>query len=148
MTDDLRPDPNSQYGQTPPPAPAIPADNASDTSSTAIETDSNARTMGMLCHLLALVQFLGIPGFLGPLVIWLLKREEHPFIDNCGKEAVNFQLSVLIYLIAAFLMVFIVIGFFLIPVIMLLSIVYTVIAAIKASDGNHYQYPFTIRFIK
>ena len=59
--------------------------------------------MGMLCHLLALVQFLGIPGFVGALAIWLIKREEHPFIDRCGKEAVNFQLSVLIYLIVAFL---------------------------------------------
>ncbi|MGB0259709.1 MAG: DUF4870 domain-containing protein [Coraliomargarita sp.] len=147
MTDELRPEPNSQQDRPPP--PALPASSESGTaSSTHAETDSNARTMGMLCHLLALVQFLGIPGVLGPLVIWLLKREEHPFIDSCGKEAVNFQLSVLIYLIVAFVMVFIVIGFFLVPIIMLLSIVYTVIAAIKASDGNDYQYPLTIRFIK
>ncbi len=148
MTDDLRPDPNSQYGSTPPPTPAMPTNSDARSDSAPMDTDSNARTIGMLCHLLALVQFLGIPGFIGPLALWLIKREEHPFIDRNGKEALNFQLSVLIYLVVSTLLALLVIGFLMLIAVMILNIVYTVIAAIKASEGKDYQYPFTIRFIK
>ena len=144
MTDDPHSDPNSHDGSAQASAPEIPAiGDAAECG-----TDSNARTMGMLCHLLALVQFLGIPGFIGPLALWLIKREEHPFIDRNGKEALNFQLSVLIYLVVSTLLALLVIGFLMLIAVMILNIVYTVIAAIKASEGKDYRYPFTIRFIK
>lgn len=102
-----------------------------------------------ICHLLSLVQFLGVPlgGIIGPLVLWLVKRNEDPLVDACGKEAVNFQISMLIYLIIAGILIFAVIGLILVPVLLILNIVYTVIAAIKASEGTVYHYPLTIRLI-
>ena len=107
-------------------------------------------TMGMLCHLLSLTQLLGIPlgNILGPLVIWLIKKEEDPFADACGKESLNFQISMTIYMIISGILVLIVVGIFMMVAVMILNIVYTIIAAIKASEGTAYSYPFTIRFIK
>jgi uncharacterized Tic20 family protein len=107
-------------------------------------------TMGMLCHLLSLTQLLGIPfgNILGPLIVWLIKRDEDPFVDLCGKESLNFQISMTIYLAISVVLMFLFIGFFLVIILMILNIVYTIIAAIKASEGDSYSYPFTIRFIK
>jgi uncharacterized Tic20 family protein len=119
-------------------------------------------TMGMLCHLLALTPLLGIPfgNILGPLIVWLVKRDDDPFVDLCGKESINFQISVIIYGGALFLLmvpavIIPFIGVLLVPLMMLAGIalavtviVYTIIAAIKASEGTSYTYPFTIRFIK
>lgn len=107
-------------------------------------------TMGMLCHLLSFVGFLGIPfgNILGPLVLWLVKKDEDPFVDDCGKEALNFQISAMIYGIICGLLTLVVIGLFLLPILIILVVVYTIIAAIKANEGIVYQYPFTIRFIK
>ena len=107
-------------------------------------------TMGMLCHLLSLTQLLGVPlgNILGPLIVWLVKRDEDPFVDLCGKESLNFQISMTIYLVIAGILILLFVGLFIIPVLMILNIVYTIIAAIKASEGTSYTYPFTIRFIK
>jgi len=106
--------------------------------------------MGMLCHLLALCGLLGVPfgHIIGPLVIWLIKREESPFIDACGKEALNFQISMTLYIIVSALLAFVIIGFILLPAILLINLVLTIIASIKASEGTFYQYPLTIRFIR
>lgn len=107
-------------------------------------------TMGMLCHLLSLTQLLGVPlgNILGPLIVWLIKRDEDPFVDLCGKESLNFQISMTIYLAISVVLMVIFIGFFMVIALMILNIVYTIIAAIKASEGTSYTYPFTIRFIK
>jgi uncharacterized Tic20 family protein len=112
--------------------------------------NKEARTMGMLCHLLALCGLLGVPfgHIIGPLVIWLIKREESPFIDACGKEALNFQISMTLYIIVSALLAFVIIGFILLPAILLINLVLTIIASIKASEGTFYQYPLTIRFIR
>lgn len=106
--------------------------------------------MGMLCHLLALCGLLGVPfgNILGPLVMWLIKREESSFIDACGKEALNFQISMTIYTIIAGLLLLVAVGFILLPALIIANLVLTVIAALKASEGTNYQYPVTIRFIK
>jgi uncharacterized protein len=107
-------------------------------------------TMGMLCHLLSLTQLLGVPlgNILGPLVIWLLKKEADPFADTCGKESLNFQISMTIYMIISGILVLLFIGIFMVIALMIFNITYTIIAAIKASEGTSYTYPFTIRFIK
>ena len=114
------------------------------------EEGKRDNTMGMLCHLLSLVQLLGVPAgnILGPLVIWLMKKEEDPFVDECGKESLNFQISMTIYMIISGILVLLVIGIFMLVVLMVINIVYSIIAAIKASEGTSYKYPFTIRFIK
>ena len=107
-------------------------------------------TMGMLCHLLSLTLFLGVPlgNILGPLIVWLSKRKEDPFVDQCGKDALNFQISVTIYLIISGFLILVVVGMFLMVVVMILNLVYTLIAATKASKGIPYQYPLSFRFLK
>ncbi len=109
--------------------------------------DKQERTWGMLSHLSALSLFVGIPfgNLLGPLVVWLVNRNGSDFVDDQGKEALNFQLSVMLYIV---LMAISIIGAVLIPVAIVADIVLTVIASIRASKGQMYRYPWTIRFIK
>ncbi len=103
-----------------------------------------AKTMGMLCHLLGLV------GFPGPLIIWLIKKDEVPFADQEGKESLNFQITMLIAWIAAGILavVTIGIGFLLYPVVGVINIIFVIMGAMKANDGQHYSYPVNLRLIK
>ena len=117
---------------------------------------SSTRTWCMLTHLSALAAFIvPLGNILGPLVVWLVKREQSPEIDEHGKESLNFQISMSIYIVAlsavAFILMLIVIGFLLIPVIVLLliaDVVFVIIASIRANEGQMYRYPMTIRFVK
>ena len=117
--------------------------------------DKDARMWAMLCHLTALSGYaIPLGNIIGPLVIWLIKKDEHPLIDENGKESINFQISATIYIlvgsVVTFVLVFIIIGFFLIPVLILASLavlVLTIIASIKAYKGEPFKYPLTIRFI-
>lgn len=116
-----------------------------------VEIDQKQERMwGMLCHLTALVAFIGIPfgNILGPLVIWLLKRNEIPLVDEQGKEALNFQISMTIYAIVAGLLIFIVIGIPLLIGLAIANLVLVIIASMKVNNGEKYQYPVTIRLIK
>ncbi len=108
-----------------------------------------ARTWAMLCHLSALVGLLGngIGFVLGPLFVWLLKRKEHPFVDEQGKESINFQITMFIAFIIAALLMFVFIGFLILPALIIVNIVLPIIGAIKANNGEHYRYPFSIRFL-
>jgi uncharacterized Tic20 family protein len=111
----------------------------------------------MLCHLSALAGFV-IPAaghIAGPLLVWLLKRDGSKEVDEHGKESVNFQISILIYSaalgIVCFVLMFVVIGFLLIPlfaVLYLLDVVLVIVASVKANNGELYRYPLTIRLIK
>ena len=107
------------------------------------ETNKDARTMGMLCHLLGIVI-----GFLGPLLIWLIKKDEHAFVDDQGKEALNFQLTMLIGYVASGVLTWVCIGFLLLPIVWIVSIVFSILGAMKANAGVRYRYPFAIRLIK
>lgn len=109
-----------------------------------------ARTWAMACHLMALsgVIVQGIGFVLGPLITWLIKKDDHPFIDEQGKEALNFQITMLLAIIVSAFLCFIFIGFILLPVIVIGDVVFTVIASLKAKEGEHYRYPFAFRFIK
>jgi uncharacterized Tic20 family protein len=104
----------------------------------------------MLCHLLSFVGFIGIPlgNILGPLVFWLIKKDEDALVNATGKEVLNFQISAFIYGIICALLFFVFIGVILLPILIILVIVYTIIGAMKANEGQLYRYPFTIRFIK
>jgi len=102
----------------------------------------DARQIAMFAHLSPL--FLGI---LGPLLIWLLKKDDDPFIDEQGKEALNFHISVMIYAAACIPLVFIFIGIFALLAVGIGSLVLAIIAGIKANEGEHYRYPLTIRLI-
>ena len=112
--------------------------------------DKDARTMGMLCHLLSLVAFIGVPlgNIIGPLIIWAIKKDEHPFIDDQGKESMNFQITMTIGFVICVILMFLVIGMFLIIPLAIFDLVMVIIASIKANEGVTYRYPLTIRFIK
>jgi uncharacterized Tic20 family protein len=105
----------------------------------------------MGCHLAALTGFIGIPfgNLLGPLFVWLLKRSEMPMVDRHGKEALNFQITVTLAAVVAALLCLVLIGFVLLPVIYVGALILTIIAAVKASNGDYeYRYPMTLRFLK
>jgi len=106
-------------------------------------------SMGMLCHLLSFCGYLvPVGNIVGPLVLWLTKKDEDAFLDATGKEVLNFQISMTIYTIICGLLMIVVIGIFLLPIVLIANIVYTIIGAIKANEGKVYQYPFTMRFLK
>jgi uncharacterized Tic20 family protein len=112
--------------------------------------DKNSRIWGMLCHLSALLGILGIPfgNLIGPLVIWLLKRNTYPFVDQQGREALNFQISMTIYTLFAALLYFLKMGMFLLLIIAGINFILVIIASLKAYNGETYRYPFTLQLIK
>ena len=85
---------------------------------------------------------------LAPLAIWLIKRADSSEIDATGKEVLNFQISYSIYTGIAILLCFALVGFLILPVVLIIWIVCMVLAAVKVSNGESYRYPFTIRFLK
>jgi uncharacterized Tic20 family protein len=115
-----------------------------------VDLSSDARTWALLCHLSAFAGLLGngIGYLLGPLIVWLIKRQEHPFIDEQGKEAVNFQLTMLIVFVLSLILSCVLIGIPMLIALGILEIVAPIVGAINASNGQHFRYPLTIRFIK
>lgn len=120
-------------------------------------SEAEARNWAAGAHLASLVGFVGVPSLLGPLVVWLLKREEDPFVADQACESLNFQISVLIYavvgVIVALAVALATFGLGLI-VIVPVGIVFVigvvllpVLAAIRASDRERYRYPLTMRFV-
>jgi uncharacterized Tic20 family protein len=111
---------------------------------------ANVRTWCAFIHASALLGvFIHFPGhLLGPLILWLIKRGDAPELDAHGKEAVNFQISMLIYNAIAAVFCLILVGFFFLAVLWVLNAIFVIIAAIQASDGKFYRYPMTIRFIQ
>ncbi len=111
------------------------------------------RLWAMLAHLSAFAMyFTGIGHMLGPLIIWLLKRDGNPFVEDQAKEALNFQITVTLIAIAAVLMCFtVILALVGIPILIglhLYQVVCIVIAAIKANDGVAFRYPLTLRLVK
>jgi len=112
-------------------------------------TQSDETMWAMFCHLGGLCGFvLPFGNILVPLGIWLIHRDKYPLVDDQGKEAVNFQISMSIYLIASAIMIFIVIGIFLLIGLLIFALIVIVTAAIQTSKGGKYRYPLTIRFIQ
>lgn len=85
--------------------------------------------------------------FIGPLIIWLIKKDS-PFVDYHGKSYFNFLISYAIYSFVAWILIFVLIGAIILPIIGIMVIVFTILAAIKSYEGQEYHIPFTIRFIK
>jgi len=135
--------PHDPYGSpSPPPIPPEVTDVEPMLS-------SDVKNIAMLCHLLALTgYFTAVGHIVGPLIIWLIKKDDHPFIDQAGKEALNFQISMTIYIVLASFAICIGIGIILIPVLLIIDAVFTIIAALKTANGEVYQYPMAIRFLK
>lgn len=99
--------------------------------------------LAMLAHLLGIVS-----SFLGALLIWLLKKDQSSFVDDQGKEALNFQITMLLaYMVAGFL-TFVLIGLLLMPLLVAANFVLCVLAAVAASKGRRYRYPLAIRLLR
>ena len=101
------------------------------------------------------MQLLGFAGFvfplgnvLAPLILWLIKRSDSPYLDRAGKEAINFQISYTIYAVVAGLLCLVLIGLLLFPILFVAWVVLMVVAAVKTSNGEEYKYPFTIRLLQ
>ena len=112
---------------------------------------AKARQWAMFCHLGGLsFLFFAIPfgNIIVPLIIWLLKRDDFQYVSDQGKEALNFQISVTLYLIVSCILMIFAFGIILIPIIMILDIVFVVKAAIAANKGHYFRYPCTLRLIK
>jgi hypothetical protein len=113
-------------------------------------TSADERTWAMIAHFSALGAFI-IPligGVLGPLIVWLAKREQSAFVADAAKEALNFNISVLLAGAACVLLVFVFIGIPLSAALFVFWLVMTVIAGIKASEGLPYRYPVSLRLVK
>lgn len=134
----------------PPPPPHEPPPEPLDT---AVMPSREERQWALFAHLSALLgglvtsHFFGLGCLIGPLVIWLIKKDTMPFVDDQAKEALNFNITVAIAAVVCWILVFVLIG---IPLVILLGLawlVFVIIAAIKANEGERYRYPFTLRFI-
>jgi uncharacterized Tic20 family protein len=107
------------------------------------------RTWGMLCHLIAFAGFVFPFGnIIGPLIVWQIRRQEFEFVDDQGKESVNFQITVTIAGIIAAALTFVFIGIPLAIALGIFDIVIVIIATIQANNGERYRYPVNWRIIK
>ena len=107
------------------------------------------RQGAMLCHLAAFLGFVFPFGsVVGPLILWQMKKEVDPFIDDQGKEALNFQITVAIAWMVCIVLAFAVIGFFLMVALAIATVVLTIVGSIKANKGIAYRYPLTWRVVK
>ncbi|MEM9204363.1 MAG: DUF4870 domain-containing protein [Actinomycetota bacterium] len=105
--------------------------------------NSDDKTLALLAHILTLVV-----GFLAPLVIFLMKKDESPYVRHHAAEALNFQISVMIYAFVSLILILVLIGILMIMALAITALVLTIIATVKASQGEYYRYPLTIRLVK
>ncbi len=106
------------------------------------------RTYATLMHLmLVIATFTAVPLILGPLILWLIKKDESPFLNDHGKEALNFNISIFLYMLAAAVSFLCGIGVVLLPVVWVFGLVCSVLAAMSANRGEFYRYPACIRII-
>ena len=120
------------------------------TSSSAVSgSSSGVRTWCILAHATALVGFfVPVAGHVvGPLIIWLAKRQDSPEIDAHGKESLNFQISMLIWNAIAAILIIVLIGIPILILLHILNIIFVIVASIQASEGKLYRYPLAIRLI-
>lgn len=140
------PSPTPPPSGAPAPQPGAPLDYGKPAGApvyTGPEPDKDSKTMAMLCHLLAI-----FTGFLGPLIIWLLKKDTSPFVDDQGKEALNFWISLSVILVICSVTAFLCVPAIIALVAWILGLVFAIQGALKANQGIAYRYPFNIRFIK
>ncbi|WP_372729098.1 DUF4870 domain-containing protein [Nocardioides sp.] len=130
-------------GQQPPPPPAPPGQQWQHPSG----RTPDEITWGGAAHWSALVAAFVALSFLGPLVVLLTKGNESAYVRRQAVESLNFQLSILIYGVVSFVLVFVAIGILLLLVVGVLWLVFTILGSVKASQGEEYRYPLTIRMV-
>jgi len=108
--------------------------------------ESDEKTMGMLSHILG-----AVTSFVGPLIIWMIKKDESPFVNDQGKEALNFQITVVIAYVVSIIMSFIpvvqCVAFVFYPAVWVASLVFSILGGLEANKGKAYRYPFALRLI-
>jgi len=107
---------------------------------------SDSRNLALLSHLSAFITFVGIPSVVGPLVMWLLNRDD-PYVEAQAKEALNFNISFTLYGIAAAISIILLVGLLALPAVLVTWFVLVIVASVKTANGESYRYPLTIRFV-
>ncbi|MDX1510087.1 MAG: DUF4870 domain-containing protein [Nitriliruptorales bacterium] len=123
----------------PPPPPSVPPAQTPD-----------QRTWAVMTHLSGLLLAVfsgGVLGFLGPLIVWLIKKDEDAYLRAHAAEALNFQISLVIYAIASAVLILVLVGILLVLVVIGIAIAFPIVAAVRASNGQVWRYPLTIRFV-
>ncbi len=135
--------------ETNPYASSVTSNQAVPEAGGAKPPSNEEKQWAMFAHLSQLLGFV-IPfgSILAPLVIWLIKRNEMPFVDDQGKEVINFQITVFIAAIVSGLLTLVLIGILMLIVLGIAWLVLTVMAAIKANNGETYRYPYILRLVK
>jgi hypothetical protein len=122
------------------------AETATPTAPTTISKEE--RNWAMLAHLSGLLAFATlIGGILGPLVMWLIRKDDMTFAADQAKEALNFQISVFVAGLIAGVLCLVLIGFVLLALLVIVDLILVIVAAVKASEGVAYRYPFNLRLI-
>jgi len=112
-------------------------------------TSKDERTWALICHLSGLAGYvIPLGNIIGPLVVWLVKKDQSWFINDQGKEALNFQICLTIYMILALVSILILVGIVLAPIVAIAGLIFMIIAAIKANEGVTYRYPYIFRLVK
>lgn len=104
--------------------------------------NKDERNLAMLSHLLGIFS-----GFVGALILWLVRRDQNDFVAEQAKEALNFQITIALALLASIMLKLLLIGFLLTPIVFIINFVLCIVAAVNASKGTAYRYPFALRLI-
>lgn len=113
------------------------------------ELSESERNWAMFCHLSAFAGFFfPFGGIIGPLICWLSRKDESQWVDQNGKQSLNFQISVLLYMVLAIPLCFIIVGIPIVVFLGFLKVICIIIASVKASKGEEFRYPVTIPFIQ
>jgi uncharacterized protein len=115
---------------------------------TSLQTNKE-RQMGMFLHLSSAVNAIAFPiGVVISIILWQTQKDKMPALDSHGKMVMNWTISSLIYGVVGFVLMFVLVGFLIFPVVWLLSIIFPIIGGIKANNGENWEYPLTIKFLK
>ena len=104
-------------------------------------TTNDQRTYALFMHLGSL-----FVGFLVPLVMWLIKKDESPFIDDHGRSLMNWNISLIIYSVVSIIMFLVIIGIFMLLGLILLHLIFSILGAVAANKGDAFKYPMSIPF--
>ncbi|WLR51983.1 DUF4870 domain-containing protein [Bacillus tianshenii] len=114
------------------------------------QLSSSERTWALIAHLASFAGYV-LPLFgniIGPVIVYALKKDDSAFVADQARESINFQISFVIYSVIAGILLVVLVGIILLAILPILQLIFVVIASVKASDGQYYRYPMTIRFLK
>ncbi len=142
-SDDIPPPPDPASSPTSPPPPLGYEEAAPGTT-------KDDRLWGMLAHLTAISGLIGVPfgHILGPMIVYFIKKDGMPFVEDQTKESMNFQITMTIAAIVSGILIYVCIGFFLLIGVAVVDLVFIIIASIAANRGERYRYPFAIRLVQ